>query len=283
MANYKYQHYIPAGHQKLFSTCDNKSIFKYDVNSSIIYKHSQNANNFGGQNHLYNFPSDLASDKTTYLEKEYFSQDGEFLISAKKIINKSELTESDLYNITKYIANINNRHPEQLSTSYNNQTSTILSVLFSNDKVLVDYFSKLIQVEEKECDTLRKASSLIKMLLNIKDNLNNLCDISMNILYSDSREFILADRPFVGVTPQGEIIRPTFIDNRNNYFLPLSNKTCIHLNGAGQHLKTLEINDETVNIINTQQIKAADNFLIASSVNTLRENLELNNVKYTIK
>ena len=288
MANYKYQHYIPAGHQALFSDGSSTKNFvcKYDCVKSIIYSRLQNPKNHGGKNHLYSFPSDLvlSEEQKTYLETHFFSQDGQFVGVVKKIMRDEPISENDVYQITKYIAGMKNRHPSIIKSREKNITQSALEHMFGDDAKMIEIFkSEEVKFVPKSEDDFIQASSLNEMLKSFVENLHDLCDISMNLLVSDSEEFILSDRPLVGMidgtlTPDADKLSSDI-----DYFMPLSKNICAHLNGSGQRLNGYSIDDKRVGIINKLQIASAKEFVIASSVSVLKQNLDKAGVTYVVQ
>ena len=227
MTNYKYQHYLPVGHQKLFSSETDGRYFvcKYDKRKAIVYSNTQNPKNHGGKKHLYSYPDGLiaSSEKKTYLERKYFSSDGDFVSAVKKLISGTKADEKDIYQISKYIANTNNRHPENLNNNEKDVTQSALEHMFGHDSELASLFGSLdiVFVPEPE-DEFVKVSSLKYMLHSITQNLHELCCINMNILVSDEQEFVLSDAPFVGTSDGLALLSTASIDPDNNYYLPLS-------------------------------------------------------------
>ena len=169
MANYKYQHYLPSGHQKLFS-CDDDSrgfVCKYDKRNNVVYSVMQNPKNHGGKKHLYSYPSSLISseEQKIYLEQKYFSHDGQFVGVIQKLINNSEITDDDVYQITKYIANINNRHPAILEDNEKDVTQIALNTMLGNDSNLIDFLtSEGVEFIPEDNEDFVKISNLREML-----------------------------------------------------------------------------------------------------------------------
>ena len=105
----------------------------------------------------------------------------------------------------------------------------------------------------------------------------------MNIFFSKQAEFILSDKPFVGVKDGSLISNTDEISSDCDYFLPLSKNICVHLNGEGQLLRFLEISEDGVGKINKLQIASANKFVIASSIDVLAMNLDNAGVEYVVK
>lgn len=286
MSSYKYQHYLPSGHQKLFSNQVDSDgfVFKYDKTKSVVYSNRQNPKNHGGRRHLYSYPDGLCnSEEKTYLEKNYFSQDGNFVKVVKKLLSSKEVDDSDVYQITKYIANINNRHPSALESQGYDVTQMALNHLFGFDSKLTEAFKSEVRFIPSDESEFIKVTSLSYMLRSIVDNLHELCDISMNFLFSEGEEFILSDIPFVGMNNEYSLLKTNKLSPENDYFLPLSKTLCAHLNGAGQNLNAYTVDDQRVKIINRLQICSAQDFIVASSLDVLRKNLDGCNIEYEVK
>lgn len=287
MASYTYQHYIPAGHQALFSDGRIKNfVCKYDCGKSIIYSRLQNPKNHGGKNHLYSFPSDLVlnDEQKTYLETHFFSQDGQFVGVVKKIMRDEPISENDVYQIIKYIAGMKNRHPSTIKSKEKDVTQSALEFMFGGDSKMIELFkSEGVRFVPKSEGDFVQASSLNEMLNSFVANLHDLCDISMNILVSDNEEFILSDRPFVGMKNGSPNPDTDNLSSDTDYFLPLSKNICVHLNGSGQHLNGYYIDEARVRVINKLQIASAKEFVIASSVSVLKNNLDEAGVTYVVQ
>lgn len=285
MANYKYQHYLPSGHQKFFSSENGsqKRVCKYSKIKQIVYTTLQKPKNQGGRKHLYSLPDGLVTsdEQKTYLEQKYFCHDGQFINVINKLISNTEINETDVYQITKYIANINNRNPFQLDNKEKDIKQLALEHIFGHDSKLIDLFkAEDVEFVPQSGEDFRKISSLQNMMRSIVENLHELCNISMNILVSDRDEFILSDTPFVGMANNLSLISTTSLTPECNYFLPLTKNICAHLNGEGQNLNSYFIDSDRVQIINNLQISSAKEFVIASSVEVLQANLERSGVIY---
>jgi hypothetical protein len=286
MSSYTYQHYLPAGHQRLFSNQagSGEFVFKYDKTKSVVYSNSQKPKNHGGKSHLYSYPNSLCdSDEQTYLEQKYFSQDGDFVAVVKKLLSSKEVDVTDIYQITKYIANMNNRHPSTLETQEHDITKMALEYLFFFDSKLTDFFKSEVEFIPSDEGEFIKIMSLSYMLRSIVENLDELCNISMNFLFSEHEEFILSDIPFVGISNELSLLNTSKLSPENQYLLPLSKTLCAHLNMSGQELKAYIVDGQKVKIINRLQILSAKKFVVASSLEILCKNLDENNIRYEVK
>ena len=288
MTSYKYQHYIPAGHQALFSdgSSTKNLVCKYDFGKSILYSRLQNPKNHGGKNHLYSFPTDLIinQEQKTYLETHFFSQDGKFVDVVKKIMRYEPISTNDVYQITHYIAGMKNRHPITIKNREKDVTQSALENMFADDPKMIELFmSEGVKFVPKSEEDFVQVSLLKEMLNSFDANLRDLCDISMNLLFSDSEEFILSDKPFVGMRDGSLAPNADNLSSDIDYFLPLSKNICAHLNGPGQRLKCYSIGEKKVEIINNLQIASAEKFLISSSLNVLKKNLDKAVVTYKIQ
>jgi len=155
-------------------------VYKYNKKKFIVYTTPQNPKNQGGERHLYSFPDGLvtSNELKTYLEHKYFCHDGQFISVIKKLISNTEINENDVYQITKYIANTNNRHPVSLNNKEKDVTQLALEHMFGHDSKLIDLFkSEDVKFVPQSKEEFLKISSLQNMLRSIVKNLHELCNI----------------------------------------------------------------------------------------------------------
>ena len=160
MASNKYQHYIPAGHQALFSSATDSSgcVYKYDSQKSIVHSRLQDPRRYGGENHLYSYPDNVvtSNQEKTSLETDFFSQDGEFVRVVKQIIKGEQSSPEDIYQIQKYIAITNNRHPSTINYKRDKRgdlASTIIEEIFalnSRASDMINEFDVKLEIESQE-------------------------------------------------------------------------------------------------------------------------------------